>query len=187
MWLHVSHGFVLYLSVHKASFCSETKAYKNSLRGSIPAKWPFLDSSEIMTLWPFTRLLKLQVFGSGKDCVILQNVYGRLMSGFRVHVVFHIAALLRDPFTLCCNNCLGYLNSRVVDIDSRIVYRWLCLKWALLKRAHCHFACCVFCCSKSALGAVGGLTAIYTVPTLQWHSSPLPMHSCWENRQDCVL
>lgn len=49
---------------------------------------------------------------------------------------------------------------------------WHPLNWALYDRVHCRCACCVFRCSKSAPAAIGGSAAIYTLPQLQWLSSP---------------
>lgn len=61
----------------------------------------------------------------------------------------------------------------MVDFEiGGVAQGWHPLNWALYDRVHCRCACCVFCCSKSALAAIGGSAAIYTLPQLQWLSSP---------------
>jgi len=93
---------------------------------------------------------------------------------FHVHTLQYIQAFFRDLFTQLCISCVFY--SRMVDFDSRPAYTvdWLCLKFAPQES--------VLCCSKCAVGASAGSTAIYTVPLLQWLFIPPPMYSLWDRR-----
>lgn len=83
--------------------------------------------------------------------------------------------LFKQPHS--CPKLYGRESVAVLALGRLTLRYWLAqgwhpLNWALYDRVHCRCACCVFCCSKSALGAIGGSAAIYTLPQLQWLSSP---------------
>lgn len=98
--------------------------------------------------------------------------------------VIYIPAVLCSLFMQHCINATGHFNSRMVELQSRVVCKWP--RWrSSIGTTGCHSACCVFCCSKSALGAIGGST-IYTVSPLQWHSTPLSMHTYPQSRGEGI-
>lgn len=88
-----------------------------------------------------------------------------------------------DPFPKQYGRECGYTSTGMVDSEiGGVAQGWHPLNWALYDRVHCRCACCVLCCSKSALGAIGGSAAIYTLPQLQWLSSPCAF-PFWKNRR----